>query len=169
MSPCYSFRDYRQITFVMLKQKPPPPVLTRQYRTPTKIKWRIHNLFTLYFRFWRYLFIYLVIYLFIYSLFKVDKFTIETDIILHTNKNRYVLIINIKTCLFTSTLYNKTFWNLNFKICNKKKNQNVKNYWLKENNNSSNFTKLYIFDKNLANSAWTVFSPPFFNSLFEVI
>ena len=30
------------------------------------------------------------IYLFIYSLFKVDKFTIETDIILYTNKNSYV-------------------------------------------------------------------------------
>ena len=58
---------------------------------------------------------------------------------------------------------------LKYPIKNKKINQNVKNYWLKENNNSSNFTKSNIFDKNLANSAWTVFKPPFFDSLFEVI
>ena len=38
------------------------------------------------------------IYLFIYSLFKVDKFTIKTDIILYTNKYSYILIIKIKTC-----------------------------------------------------------------------
>ena len=44
------------------------------------------------------LFIYLLFYLFIYSLFKVDKFTIKTDIILYTNKNSYVSIIKIKTC-----------------------------------------------------------------------
>ena len=36
--------------------------------------------------------------LFIYSLFKDDKFTIKTDIIMDTNKNSYVLIIKIKTC-----------------------------------------------------------------------
>ena len=35
---------------------------------------------------------------FIYSLFKVDKFAIKTDIILYTNKNSYVLITKIKTC-----------------------------------------------------------------------
>ena len=34
--------------------------------------------------------LYQFIYLFIYSLFKVDRFTIETDIILYTNKNSYV-------------------------------------------------------------------------------
>ena len=41
---------------------------------------------------------FLFIYLFIYSLFKVDKFTIKTDIIVYTNKNSFVLIIKIKTC-----------------------------------------------------------------------
>ena len=49
------------------------------------------------------------------------------------------------------------------------KKVNIKNGWLKENNNSSSFTKPYIFDQNLANSAWTVFSLPLFNSLFETI
>ena len=37
----------------------------------------------------------------------------------------------------------------------------MKNYWPKEHNNSSNFTKPYIFDKNLTNSAGAVFRLPF--------
>ena len=45
----------------------------------------------------------------------------------------------------------------------------MKNYWPKEHNNSSNFTKPYIFDKNLTNSAGAVFRLPFFNNFFEVI
>ena len=47
---------------------------------------------------WKIFIILLFIYLFIYSLFKVDKFTIKTDIIRFTTKNSYVLIIKIKTC-----------------------------------------------------------------------
>ena len=45
----------------------------------------------------------------------------------------------------------------------------MKNYWPKEHNNSSNFTKPYIFDKNLTNSAGAVFRLEFFNNFFEVI
>ena len=37
----------------------------------------------------------LFFFLFLYSLFKVDKFTIKTDIILYTSKNSYVLIVKI--------------------------------------------------------------------------
>ena len=47
---------------------------------------------------WKIFIILLFIYLFVYSLFKVDKFTIKTDIIRYTAKNSYVLIIKIKTC-----------------------------------------------------------------------
>ena len=65
-------RDCLQITFLMLhglcplnkNPAPPPPSppskLNRQhqdgYSIPNKIKWKIHALFTLYFKFWRYFF-----------------------------------------------------------------------------------------------------------------
>ena len=58
-----SVRDCWQITFVTLNgfcllKNPHPPVLNRQYQDwyniPTKIKWKIYALFTLYFKFWWY-------------------------------------------------------------------------------------------------------------------
>ena len=81
LSPCYSFRDYRHITFVMLKQKPLPHVLNGEYRIPTKIKWKIHNLFTLYFKFWRYFLTYFSHYIFDFLMFFL-AFT-SADIIFH--------------------------------------------------------------------------------------
>ena len=61
-------------------------------------------------------------------------------------------------------LPNKNFLKLKFQNI---KQQKIKNYWPKEHNNSSNFTKAYIFDKKPF--YMDSFQASIFNNLFEVI